>query len=199
MRLFTSDTHFNHHKDFLYKQRNLNSIEEHDRVIVDHINEIVKPDDELYHLGDLFMYEDIGLEYIKQINCRNIHVICGNHDTDRKISLYQTLSNIIDIKFADRIRIGHKEVMLTHIPMLIQSERNLYQLAGHYHTNDKYLHKENNCIHVELDAWNLYPVSEEEILQCINEIEQSKKDIDLRKSNNIAQNIIDTIDISGDK
>ena len=53
MIFFTSDWHIGHNKTFLYSPRGFQSIEEHDEVIITNCNKIVKPDDELWILGDL--------------------------------------------------------------------------------------------------------------------------------------------------
>lgn len=86
---FTSDTHY-HHKNLVKGVSNWNdksgcrpfeSIEAHNEAIILGINKYVKPDDTLYHLGDWsFGGIDKIWEFRKQINCRNIHFIFGNHD-----------------------------------------------------------------------------------------------------------------------
>lgn len=89
MIYFTSDTHY-HHKNICKgvsnwenkeSCRNFNTIEEMNKTIVDNINAVVKEDDVLYHLGD---WSFGGIEKIwefrKQLNCKNIHLIYGNHD-----------------------------------------------------------------------------------------------------------------------
>lgn len=86
---FTSDTHY-HHKNIVRgtsdweeksRCRDFNTLEEHDKVIVDNINAVVKEDDILIHLGD---WSFGGIENIwnfrKQLNCKNINLILGNHD-----------------------------------------------------------------------------------------------------------------------
>lgn len=61
--------------------RLFNSIEEMDKAIVDGINEHVKKDDILICLGDWsFGGENNIFNFRKQIVCRNIHLILGNHD-----------------------------------------------------------------------------------------------------------------------
>lgn len=55
MDYFTSDLHIGHDKDFLYKPRGFDSIEQHDTAIVKRWNDIVTPDDTVYILGDLCM------------------------------------------------------------------------------------------------------------------------------------------------
>ncbi len=85
---FTSDTHFGH-KNIASKNgsqwkggyRHYTSLDEMNQDIVKSINQTVKPDDTLYHLGD---WSFGGIENIwklrKQIECQDIHLILGNHD-----------------------------------------------------------------------------------------------------------------------
>lgn len=92
---FTSDTHYSHqnicrgvskwghfeagssHQD----TRDFNTLAEMNQAIVKGINNKVGENDILYHLGD---WSFGGIEQIwdfrKQINCKNIHLIFGNHD-----------------------------------------------------------------------------------------------------------------------
>jgi len=85
---FTSDTHFGHtniasKNTSKWKEgyRHYDSLEEMNQDIVKAINQTVKEEDILYHLGD---WSFGGIENIwkfrKQINCKNIHLILGNHD-----------------------------------------------------------------------------------------------------------------------
>lgn len=61
--------------------RDFDTIEEMNQAIVDGINKRVKEDDILIHLGD---WSFGGIEniwnFIKQIKCKNIHLVYGNHD-----------------------------------------------------------------------------------------------------------------------
>lgn len=91
----TSDTHYNHKNivkgtttwnDFEkgsshQSTRDFNTLEEHNQKLVDNINSCVKRDDILYHLGD-WSFGGINSiwDFRKQLNCRNIHLILGNHD-----------------------------------------------------------------------------------------------------------------------
>lgn len=85
---FTSDTHFGHtniagKKVSKWKDgyRDYNCVDDMNIDLVKAINEIVKEDDTLYHLGD---WSFGGIENIwnfrKQLICKNIHLILGNHD-----------------------------------------------------------------------------------------------------------------------
>jgi len=90
MIFYSSDWHFGH-KNICYGTsswddketncRKFNTIEEMNYNIIKSINDVVGFDDELYFIGDLSFggIENIW-NTIKQINCKNIHCIYGNHD-----------------------------------------------------------------------------------------------------------------------
>lgn len=84
----TSDTHYNHPNiaskncsNWESGYRQFNSLKEHNQTIVAEINRIVQPNDVLYHMGD-WSFGGIGSiwEFRKQLNCKNIHFMIGNHD-----------------------------------------------------------------------------------------------------------------------
>lgn len=89
---FTSDTHYNH-KNIVrgtseweagegpQRTRDFDTLEEHNKALVTSINSVVKEDDILYHLGD-WSFGGINSiwEFRKQLNCKEIHLIFGNHD-----------------------------------------------------------------------------------------------------------------------
>ena len=55
----TSDLHIGHNKEFVYKERGFQSIEEHDRALISNWNELVSPDDLVYVLGDVMLKKDL--------------------------------------------------------------------------------------------------------------------------------------------
>jgi calcineurin-like phosphoesterase family protein len=91
----TSDTHYNHKNicrgvtnwrtesgDIPISQtRDFVSLEEMNNTIVDNINKIVHEDDILIHLGDWsFGGFDNIMGFWDRLECKNIHLILGNHD-----------------------------------------------------------------------------------------------------------------------
>ena len=59
MIFFTSDTHFNHKAIISYCSRPFESVEEMNDRLIDNWNQVVKPSDTVYHLGDF----DISSEW----------------------------------------------------------------------------------------------------------------------------------------
>ena len=80
----TSDTHFGHDKDFIWNARGYHSVQERDEDLIKKWNEHIKPDDIVYHLGDVIMGEaEHGLECLKKIN-REIHILRGKNNKNAR-------------------------------------------------------------------------------------------------------------------
>ena len=88
---FTSDTHY-WHKNIVYGEsvwanketgtRRFDTTKEMSQHIVSNINDCVGEDDILIHLGDWsFGGIDNIWNFRKQIKCKNIYLVIGNHDT----------------------------------------------------------------------------------------------------------------------
>lgn len=120
MIYFTSDTH-GFHKNICrgtsewdlnkalsgsshQKTRDFDTIEQMNTAIINDINNLVKEDDELWHLGDwTFGGLDKIWEFRKQIKCRNIHLIYGNHDhhieNNKKVIVIESNPNNVNLIF----------------------------------------------------------------------------------------------------
>lgn len=133
MTYFTSDTHRGHDREFIYKQRGFNSIQEHDECLMDSINYTVKVTDILYILGDIAWVDPV--KFLNAIRCQNIYIIKGNHDKNlynQKGLLKRTITlcnELLDIE------IDKQKITLSHFPMLSweKSHYNAWNLYGHLH------------------------------------------------------------------
>lgn len=170
----TSDLHLCHDKPFLYEPRGFSTPEEHADTIIQNINNIVNKDDILYLLGDLVLSNtDQGIEYLKQIKCKNIYFIRGNHDTDAKVQRYINDVGLLCLGYADIIKVNKFRFYLSHYPTITcnfgdkhKPSQRLYNLCGHSHIVDKF-DPITGSYHVELDAHNNMPVN---ILTIIDEV-----------------------------
>ena len=65
----TSDLHLGHDRDFVVAERGFETIESHDRTIVDSWNAVVDKTDEVYLLGDVMLGDiDNGLSLLESLN-----------------------------------------------------------------------------------------------------------------------------------
>ena len=139
MIYFTSDLHFGHNKEFLYKPRGYDSLEEMTKDIILKWNSTVCDEDDVYILGDLMLTDTpVVHDQIKSLKGR-LHIICGNHDTERRIELYRTFSNVVEVTYAKPLKYGKYHFWLSHYPTITSSDdkeglhKYLINLYGHTH------------------------------------------------------------------
>ena len=174
MIYFTSDWHIGHNKPFLYEPRGFSSIEEHDTAILKNCNEIVNYDDELWILGDLAMGidEHEWNRVYENLACQNIHYIQGNHETDRKMDIYDYQYFFDCHGFADIFKYSKRRIFyLSHYPTIVGNFEDgrpaMWNLSGHTHMKNIFYDHYPNVYNVSLDAHNNYPVSIEQIYKDI--------------------------------
>jgi len=180
---FTSDLHLGHDKPFLYEPRGFNSIKEHDESIANNWNSIVSNEDTVYILGDLILNDnDNGIRLIKKLKGKKI-IILGNHDTSKRIELYQNELGMEGIKYSDIIKYDKYHFYISHYPTLVgnngtsvQLKSRLINLCGHTHTKDPFNDWDKGLIyHVELDAHNNYPILIDDIIsECKEKYKATK-------------------------
>lgn len=194
MIYFTSDLHFGHDKEFIYKPRGFNSIEEHDETIINNWNSIVGVDDVVYVLGDIMLGDNTeGLKKLDKLN-GNIRIISGNHDTDNRIKLYKRLFfnvnflgftdknlffNVSFLGFADRIKYKKYMFILSHYPTIVANkneDKKIWNLHGHTHSKDIFS-SIPHCYNISLDAHNNKPISIDKIIEDIKEFQNTKKEV----------------------
>lgn len=160
----TSDTHFCHDREFIYGTRGFPTVGDMNRAIVELWNEMVEPDDEVYHLGDVMLNDDAkGLKLLKSLNGK-IHIVIGNHDTDNRIKMYGTCDNVVEVEPAIRLKYNGYHFFLTHYPCFtgnIKKESlkkctcNFY---GHTHQTSDFFEDYPFMYHVGMDSHNCRPV-----------------------------------------
>ena len=170
----TSDLHFGHDKEFVYKDRGFNSMEEHDAAIIERWNSVVTDEDEVYVLGDLMLGDnEAGMDKLLQLN-GHIYIIAGNHDTERRIDMYTAFGDnkLEFLGFARRLKKGKWSFMLSHYPMITANPGEEYQKVWsiHGHTHSKWKYSGGRCYNVNMDAHDCYPVNLENIITDLKEI-----------------------------
>lgn len=180
---FCSDLHFGHSRPFLYEPRGFDNISSHDRAIIDNWNSVINWNDNIYILGDLMLNDDDhGLSCIKQLN-GNIHIIRGNHDSAKRMELYQDLWNVVEVCEGKYFRYKKYHFYLSHYPCLTSNhdddkplKARMISLCGHTHTKDKFQDWDKGTIyHCELDAHNMFPVDIETIIEDLKRRFQNDK------------------------
>lgn len=126
----TSDHHFSHKNILKYEpdaRSQWETIEQMNNDLVSIWNSIVRPEDKVYHLGDISMGKQ-GLEFARQLNGRKV-LIKGNHDL-------QKLRDYVEI--FDDVRAYHNldDIILSHIPVH-ENQKHRYRANIHGHLHSK--------------------------------------------------------------
>lgn len=180
----TSDTHFCHDREFVWKARGFNSVQEMNEEIVRRWNEVVSKEDEVWHLGDVMLNNtDEGMKYFSQLN-GTIHLICGNHDTAKRIEAYKTLPNVIFEGHAAALKYKKLNFYLSHYPTMTASleATHLYEcvcnLYGHTHQVTKFYNEIPFMFHCGMDSNNCTPILLDNIIEEMkNEVLKRKEQL----------------------
>ena len=175
MIYLTSDLHFNHDKDFIYKPRGFSSVQDMNETLVKNWNETVLDSDIVYVLGDFFLGQDF--DYIKKTIEKlhgNIHLILGNHDTSAKQKIYLTMPKILSCEYATIITHKKRQFYLSHYPTMTADlqtnpDKAIYNLFGHTHSKDKFYTDSPYNYNVAVDANDNRPVSIDNIFTSIQD------------------------------
>lgn len=202
MLYITSDEHYWHANVIKYCNRPFSNVEEMNETILKNHNEIVKPEDTVYHLGDFSMaFRAVELYSSKLIGAKKL--VPGNHDwlhsyhkksrtpenQKKWIEKYkehgwQVLHEQMSIDLGEDVGI----VDMCHHPYSDDgSEGNdkyakwrpqdegRILLCGHVHERwkTKLSPKGSLMINVGVDQWDFKPVSIDQIIEIIQEFENN--------------------------
>jgi len=126
----TSDSHVGHHNILRFCNRPFSNVKEMDEFLLDNWNSNVKPNDTVYHLGDVAMNYKKRKEFIPLLNGKKI-LIKGNHD--HKVSLDEGWYEIHDHRL--NVSLSGKHVVMDHYPLESwdRSFHGSIHLHGHVH------------------------------------------------------------------
>ena len=131
------------------------SIERHDTSIINNINDAVGEGDHIWCIGDWCrwggrQYYERARYYRQRINCKNVHLIRGNHDTREIAPLFSSTHDQVQIAidpegefWVDQDVIGkdkrarrQQQIVLNHYMMAIWNKngKGSWHLYGHSHT-----------------------------------------------------------------
>lgn len=184
---FTSDLHFQSTASpgiIEWAHRPFKTVEKHDAALIRGIQERVKPDDMLIHVGDFMNYgKNRGREggrakpeeYIKRIG-RQIVFLEGNHDANNHVHcIGRTLTT----------KVGRFVVSVGHYPSYDERFEEVntpiygwlrIHLCGHVHDAWQYkFDKHMLNINIGVDAWHYRPVSEAELDAYIGKVLAGKE------------------------
>lgn len=107
---FISDTHFGHKNILEYEKeaRPFASLEEMHEVMIERWNNVVKPKDVVYHLGD-FCFGRKSLDVAERLNGKK-KLVMGNHDTLPTAMYLQYFDKLYGMIFYNRCVLSHMPV-----------------------------------------------------------------------------------------
>lgn len=174
MIYFTSDFHFCHDREFIYKRRGFKSLNEMEETIIERYNSVVDDCDTVYILGDVITGNiEKGIELFNRLKGIK-KVIWGNHDTyEKQMALF--IEGHIEVgNYADMIEWERMQFYLSHYPTMVNEIgefHSIFQtisLYGHTHqTISNFYEDRPNMYHVGIDSHNFYPVSAQQIKEDI--------------------------------
>ena len=178
---FTSDLHLGHNREFIYRARGFESVEEMNDQIIRRWNTLVHPLDDVYILGDIMLGDNArGMAAIAELKGR-LHLIRGNHDTDTRIGLFKDCRQFIEICDAKYLKYEKYHFYLTHYPCLTGNlhKESLSQMTlnlhGHTHAEESFFYDLPYCYNVGVDAHACFPVSLERVIEDMkNKVEECK-------------------------
>jgi calcineurin-like phosphoesterase family protein len=161
-----SDTHFGHeniltfkNSDDTYLRPGFQNIKEHDQFLIDNWNNTVKPEDKVYHLGDVSM---TNFNHTKNIfdalNGEKV-LIKGNHDKFKASQYLQIFKDIRAYGILDRYLLSHIPI---HPDSLYRWSANIH---GHLHGNKI---NDPKYINVSVEQINYTPISLEELSETLS-------------------------------
>lgn len=149
--------------------------------IIEKHNKIITPIDTVYVLGDLCLGggSDGAIRSAKKMIQSlkgNLKVILGNHDTDRRVQMYNECWNVEIIGYADMIHIEKYHFYISHFPTLTSNldenkslKQRILNLYGHTHQKTNFLNDSSLNYHVGVDSHNCEPVSIDTVIKDMKE------------------------------
>lgn len=136
---FTADLHLGHERILgLGPGRPFVTIAEHDRAIIDGINDAVGPQDQLWVLGDVGIgLKTDGYRAVRsRILCRHVHLVVGNHDHEARAVASQAFESVQAYSRLGRPSRDGWRAVLCHYLILDWDGMydGAYMLHGHMHS-----------------------------------------------------------------
>lgn len=185
-----SDWHFNHDREFVWKPRGFQSIQEMNEAIIQRHNSVVAPEDTVFVLGDCALGGgdettlQANKELIEQLNGHLI-IVRGNHDTDRRVDMYSSCKNVdVAGEYARMVKYKKYHFYISHFPTMTSNleKETLHQctlnIYGHTHQTTKFYEDRPYMYCVCADAHNCTPVLLDDIIsdmkqkynECLEEL-----------------------------
>lgn len=170
MVYFIADLHIGHYNVIRLNNRPFSDLEEMHNCIITNWNSRVKPNDEVYIIGDVAYRSQIDI--VKFLNNLNgiKYLIVGNHDRRnlKNPAFRACFKEICDMK---TVNVSGTPIVLCHYPLGEWDGyyRGAYHIHGHIHNNTnikvyKYLKDESRALNAGVDIIHYTPATFEELI-----------------------------------
>jgi len=169
---FTSDTHFGHANILKYCGRDFSCVNDMNRKLTENWNDLIAPDDLVYHLGDFSFKTD---RYINYLNGKII-LIQGNHDNNKYNKLFHQVTRGMPLKIKEfNCYLIHRPIVegdkskKGYEPDFSLLDKYQYIISGHTHVHEDNIVCGKN-INVGVDAWNMKPIHIDELARFLRSL-----------------------------
>jgi calcineurin-like phosphoesterase family protein len=164
---FTSDHHFGHKNIIKFSERPFSDVDEMNEMLIQKWNEKVKPEDEVYHLGDVGLMSSGKLRKILDRLNGKIYLINGNHEKSAQVCAerFEWIKDYYELVVKDDEFERGEQLIVLFLYALREwnaSHWGSYHLYGHSHgtlSDDK----KSRSFDIGVDCHNFYPLSYEEV------------------------------------
>lgn len=172
MKFFIADLHFYHKNVIDFSNRPFSNTEEMNDALIKNWNRVVKSDDQIFILGDLFYHATVDQcnKTLKKLKGRK-YLIRGNHESylkqkDFDLTAFEWVKDYYEFKEEG------KKWCLFHYPILEWNgaKNDSYHLYGHVHNNAPKRFEQDLgplAVNVSADMINYTPISKCELEERI--------------------------------
>jgi len=179
---YIADPHFGHNAVIRFNNRPFSTVEEMDNTMLSNWRSIVRPDDEVYIVGDLIFRANNPPEYYLDKLTGRKHLILGNHDKwSKHVGLDKYFESVSQIK---EITDAGRHIVLCHFPMVEwpRSHHNSVLVFGHIHNRTagdgfNYYLKHENMLNAGADINHYCPVTYHQLVANNAYFRESNKEI----------------------
>jgi len=175
---FTADHHFGHANIIKFQERPFANVTEMDSELINRWNEVVGPDDTVYHLGD-FTLGNMATRYfmclngkIKMVVPKSHHdrrwlkheragwVSAGGHDVELRLQIETIIVPLPDDSDKEFV-----SIVMCHYPFAVWEQKHYgsWHLHGHSHCHYKSCNPDDKIMDVGVDCNDFTPVSLERV------------------------------------
>jgi calcineurin-like phosphoesterase family protein len=152
---FTADTHFGHAGALSLYRRPFGSVAEMNATMIARWNDTVRPEDEVWHLGDFALRTsaDAAADLLRQLHGRK-HLVTGNNDAPGITALPGWAS----VQAYAELTVDARRLVLCHYAFRTWNgmSKGSLNLHGHSHGRLKSLPRQTD---VGVDCWEFRPIT----------------------------------------